>query len=95
MSYGGLCTFDVNDMWGLFESLAWYQWQHESASESFVCRSPIPYGLHSQSPCADQFGDSFHYHPSYSPIMCQSFDHYVNSCPYSDISDELYARLKP
>jgi len=43
--YGGLCSLNV-DMWDLFESLAWYQWQCNSACKSFVCSSPLPYVLH-------------------------------------------------
>jgi len=44
--YGGMCYLNVNDMWDLFESLAWYQWQCNSACKSFVCSSPLPYVLH-------------------------------------------------
>jgi len=49
MSYGGLCSLNVDDMWNLFESLTSYQWQYEFASESFMCPSPPPYDLHVQS----------------------------------------------
>jgi len=59
MCYGGLCSLDVDDIWDLFESLAWYQWQYESVSESFVCPSLLPCGLHAQSPCLDQLGIQF------------------------------------
>ena len=46
MCYGGLCSLNVDDIWDLFKYLAWYQWRHKSASESFVCPSTLPYGLH-------------------------------------------------
>jgi len=26
---GGICYLNVDDMWDLFKSLAWYQWQFE------------------------------------------------------------------
>ena len=96
MCYGGVCSLDIDDMWYLFESLAWYQWHHENGSEFFVCPSPIPYDLRAQSPCVDQFRDSFHHRSSYSPFVrsyCQSFVHNANPCPYYDIFDECYARL--
>jgi len=35
MCYGGMCYLNVDDMWDLFESLASYQWQCESARDSF------------------------------------------------------------
>ena len=58
--------------------------------------SPPPYYLHAQSPCVDQFRDAYDHDSSY-PLdicsYCQSFEHEVNSYPYYDISDELYARL--
>jgi len=69
---------------------------HENASEFFVCPSPIPNGLHAQSPCVDQFRDSFHHRSSYSLLVCsycQSFDHDANSYPYYDIFYECYAKL--
>jgi len=43
--YGDLCSSNIDDMWDLFESLAWYQWHHERASESFGCPSLISYYL--------------------------------------------------
>ena len=39
--YGGMCTLGVDDIWDLFESLAWYQSHCENASESCMCDSPI------------------------------------------------------
>jgi len=65
--------------WDLFESLAWYQWHHEIASESLECPFPISYDLHAYSPLVCSY--------------CSSFEHDVNSCPYYDIFDECYARL--
>ena len=85
MSYGGLCSLNVDDMWNLFESLASYQRQHECASESFACLSPPPYDLRSQSLCVDQFRDACDHYSSYPQdecSYCQSSDHDVNSCPY-------------
>ena len=79
MCHGGMCYLDVDDMWDLFESLAWYQWHHEQAIESFECPSPTPYDFHVYSPPVCSY--------------CHSLDHDVNSCPYSDISDECYAEL--
>ena len=55
-----------------------------------------PYDLYAQSPCVDQFRDAHDHDSSYPRGVrsyCQSFDHDVNSCPYYDKSDELYARL--
>jgi len=61
-----------------------------------MCCFPPVYGLHAQSPRVDQFKDLCH-HDSSFPLgvcsCCQSFDHDMNSCPYYDVSDELYARL--
>jgi len=54
MCYDDMCSLHVDDMWDLFESLAWYQW-HGNASESFVHHFPFPYHLHAQSLCVDQF----------------------------------------
>jgi len=45
MCYGVLCSFDVDDTWDLFESLASYQWQCESASERFVFASLALHGF--------------------------------------------------
>jgi len=59
--------------------LAWYQWQHEIASESFECPSPTSYDFHAYSPLVCSY--------------CHSLDHDANSCPYSDIFDECYAQL--
>jgi len=57
---------------------------------------PPPHDLHAQSPCVDQFRDACHHYSS-SPYdvcsYCQSSNHYVNSCPYYDVPDEVYARL--
>ena len=53
MCYGGLCPLNVDDMWDLFKSLPFYQWQCECASESFMYHSPPPYNLHVHSPCVD------------------------------------------
>jgi len=50
MCHGGMCFSDIDDMWDLFEYLAWHQWHNEIASDSFVCPSPIFYGLHAYSP---------------------------------------------
>jgi len=58
--------------------------------------SPLPCGLHAQSPCVDQFKDSFYHHSSYPHVLCsyyQSFDVDANSYRYYDISDKCYARL--
>ena len=52
--------------------------------------------MHSQSPCVDQFRDDYDHDSSYPHNVCshcQSSDLDVNSCPYYDISDELYARF--
>ena len=89
-----MCSLNVDDMWHLFESLAQYQWQCESANESFV--SPIPYGLHAQSLNVDRFRDLYHHQSSFVHVAfshCQSFDYDGNLCPYYDIFDEFYARL--
>ena len=94
MCYGGICSLNVDDMCDLFESLAYNQC--DSASECFVCLSLLPYGLHAQSPCVDQFRDAYHRHFSYSHVIysyCQCFDHDMNSCPYYDGFDECYTRL--
>jgi len=91
-----MCSLDIDDMWDLFESLASYQWQYECTSESFVCLSQLLYYLHTQSPCIDQFKDSYNHHSSYPHVVCshcQSFEHEVNSCLYYDISNESYPRL--
>jgi len=79
MCYGGLCSLNVDDMWDLFESLPWYQWHPEIASESFECLSSTSYDFHAYSPLVCSY--------------CHSLDHDANSCPYSDISDECYAKL--
>jgi len=79
MCYCGMYFLGVDDMWDLFESLAWYQWHHEIASESFEYPSPISYDLHAYSPLVCSY--------------CSFFDHDVNSYPYYDVSDECYARL--
>jgi len=60
MCYGCMCYLNVDDIWGLFKSLSWYQWKYERADESFVCCCPFPYGFHAYSPCVVQFRDSFH-----------------------------------
>jgi len=96
MCYGGLCSLNVDNMWDLFEFLAFYQWQCEYASESFVCHSPPLYDLHTQSLCVDQFRDACDHYCSYPRDVCsycQSSNHDVNSCPYYDIFDESYVRL--
>ena len=79
MCYGGLCSLNVDDMWDLFESLAWYQWHHQIASESAECLSPTSYDFHAYSPLVCSH--------------CHSLDHDVNSRPHSDIFDECYAKL--
>jgi len=79
MCYGNLYSLDVDDIWGLFESFAWYQWHFEIASESFVRPSPISYDFHAYSPFVFSY--------------CESFDHDANFCPYYDIFDDCYARL--
>ena len=43
MCYGGMCSLVVDDMWDLFESLVWYQWHHENASEFFCV--PFPHSI--------------------------------------------------
>jgi len=73
MCHGAMCSLDIDDLWDLFESLAWYQWHHEIATESFVCPSPISYYMHACSPLMC--------------FYCQSFDHVANFCPYYDIFD--------
>jgi len=62
MCYGAMCYLSVDDIWDLFESLPWHQWQYEYASESSVCPFPSPYDLHTQSPCIDQFKDVCDHH---------------------------------
>jgi len=93
MCYDGLFSLHIDDMWDLFESLAWHC---KSASESFMCPSPPPYVLHAQSPSIDQFRNLCNNH-SFYPISvcscCQSFNHDVNSYPYCDLSNESHARL--
>jgi len=96
MCCGGFSSLNVYDMWNLFESLAFYQWQYKCASESFMYPSPPPYDLHAQSPCVYQFRDAYDHDSSYPHDVCsycQSFNHDANFCPYYDISDESYARL--
>ena len=73
MCYGSICSIDLYDMWDLFESLTWYQWHHENVSESFVCPSPNLYDLYAQSPCVDQFRDSYHHHPCYAHAVCFNY----------------------
>jgi len=56
-----------------------------------VCAALPPYGLDAQSSCVDLCN----HHSSYALGVCsycQSFDHNVNSYPYYDVSDELYAQ---
>jgi len=36
MCYGNMCYLSVDNMWDLFEPLAWHQWHYEYASKSFV-----------------------------------------------------------
>jgi len=94
--YGGLCTLDVEDMWELFDSLASYQWQYESSSESFVGPSQPPYRFHAQSPWAGQLSDLCHCDSSYPLVLCsycQAIKHDVTFYPYYDIYHELYVRL--
>ena len=46
-----------------------------------------------ESECLSPTSYDFH---AYSPLVCSychSLDHDANSCPYSDISDECYAKL--
>ena len=45
MCYGGLCSLDVDDMWDLFESLAWHQWQSNDARDQFHHCSSYPHVL--------------------------------------------------
>jgi len=92
MSYGGLRPLNVDDMWGLIESLASYQWQYKCASESFVHRSSPPYDLHTQPPSVAQFKDGCDHHSSY-PLMYVLIVNLLNSCPYYDVCDEAYATL--
>ena len=54
---GGLCALHVNEMYVLFESLAWHQQQSKNINGSFVWPSANPNHLHAQSPCVDQFRD--------------------------------------
>jgi len=75
----------------LFKSSTWHQWKFEKASESFTCPSPDPYDLHTQYPCVDQLRESYHHHLHHVNVVCsncQSFNHYMNSCPYDVITDE-------
>jgi len=84
MCCGSLCSLNVDDMWDLFKSLAFYQWQCVYARKSFVCYSPPPYDLHAQSPYIYQLRDICDHHFSYPHdvcFYCQSFDHDVNSYP--------------
>jgi len=67
MCYGGLYSLNVDDMWDLFKSLAWYQWHHEHASESFECPFPISYDLQAYYALVSSY--------------CSSFDHDANSYP--------------
>ena len=76
---GGICFLNADDLWALFESLAWSQWNHNSASESFEYPSPTFHDLHAYSPLQCSY--------------CQSVDHVTNYCPYYDISDDCYANL--
>jgi len=48
--YYGSSSLDVDDIWDLFESLAYYQWQFECDSESIVFHYLPSYDLHTQSP---------------------------------------------
>jgi len=47
MCYGGLHSSAVDDMWDLFESLAWHQWQYDDARDSYHHYSYYPYVLFS------------------------------------------------
>ena len=67
--YGGLCSFNVDDVWDLLESLSLYQWQCEYVSESFGCPSPPPYDLHAQYPCVYQVTDVMS-SPLFLPSWC-------------------------
>ena len=70
---------DVDDLWDLFESLAWSQWNHERASDCFECPSHTFHDSHAYSPLQCSY--------------CQPVDHDANSCPYYDISDDCYPNL--
>ena len=78
MCYGALCSLNVDNMWDLFESLAWYQWHHEITSKSFECLSLPSCDFHAYCPLVCS--------------CCHSLDHDANSYPYSNISDECYAQ---
>jgi len=93
MCYDDICCSNVDYMWGLLKSLTWYQWQCESANESFRCPSTSPYGIHTQSPCVDQRRDLPHHYPYYPHVMCsycRSFDHDVTHCTCYDVSNESF-----
>ena len=67
------------------------------SNESFVNPFPPPYDLQAQSPCVDQFRDACAHQSSYPDDVCsycQSFNYDVNSCPYYNVFDEAYAKLK-
>ena len=94
--YNRMCYLNVDYIWDLFESLTWYQQRFESANESFMFPSSLPYGLYAQSLCVDQLRDLCHHHPSYAHVLCsycQSFDHDVNYYPYYDVFNESFARF--
>ena len=69
MCHVGMCSFDVDDMFNLFESLAWYQWHNENAIESFVCPAPISYDLHTYFPLRCSYCQSFAMTRVLVPIM--------------------------
>ena len=92
MCYGDMYYLSVHDIRNLFESLASYQWQYDSASESFVWPSPPPYGSYAHSTGVYQLRNLSHHDSSYALRVCsycQSFDHDV----HIDVYDESYARL--
>jgi len=45
MCYGGLCFLDVDDIWDLFESLTWHQWQSDDARDPYHHYSCYPHVL--------------------------------------------------
>jgi len=43
--YGGLGSLDVDDMWDLFESLTWHQWQLNDARDRYHHHFSYPHVL--------------------------------------------------
>ena len=60
MCYGGLRSLADDDMWDLFESIAWHQWQSDDARDPYHDCSSYPHVL-----CS--FRQSFDHNVNFRP----------------------------